>query len=172
MKNWLKSKLNWFVSSPSEDEYEECIRDLIKDKQVASMRNFIQHGDTNTLEHSLNVSYFSYRICKNFGLDYKAAARGGLLHDFFLYDWHGGKDYKGFHGLKHPGIALKNAEAKFELSDKERDIIKKHMWPLTVSLPRFRESFVVIMMDKYCSLAEVMAKSQKAARRFRALFEI
>ncbi len=170
MINWLKYKFNWYVASPSEEEYEDCIKDLIVHKDVGSMRDFMQHGDTNTLEHCLNVSYYSYCMCKNFGLDYKAAARGGLLHDFFLYDWHVGKDYKGLHGLKHPKIALMNAEARFELNDKERDIIKKHMWPVTIKLPRFKESFVVMLMDKYCALEEVAARAQKLTRRLKMLF--
>jgi uncharacterized protein len=170
LKNWIKSKFNWYVSSPSEEEYEECIKDLIVNKDVGSMRNFMQHGDTNTLEHCLNVSYYSYRMCKNFGLDFRAAARGGLLHDFFLYDWHKGKDYKGLHGLKHPKIALMNAEARFELSDKEKDIIKKHMWPTTIKLPKYKESFIVMMMDKYCAVEEVVARAQKITRRLKMLF--
>lgn len=171
MKNWLKSKLNWYVSLPSEEEYEECIKDLIVNRDVGSMRNFMQHGDTNTLEHCLNVSYYSYCMCKNLGLDYRAAARGGLLHDFFLYDWHSGKNYKGLHGLEHPKIALRNAESRFDLTDKERDIIRKHMWPVTVKLPRYKESFVVMMMDKYCAFEEVVARAQKFTKRLRMLFE-
>lgn len=171
LKEWFKKRTGWFLKAPSEREYEECIADLISDEKVCSMNRFIQHGDTTTLEHSLSVSYFSYRFCRNFGLDYKAAARGGLLHDFFLYDWHEPKRYKGLHGLKHPGIALQNAEERFVLSLKEKDIIKKHMWPVTLSLPRFRESLVVIFADKLCAVLEVLDKKQAAARRLKTLFE-
>ena len=28
------------------------------------------------------------------------------------------------------------------------------MWPLTITPPRFPESYVVVMFDKYCSLME------------------
>ena len=54
----------------------------------------------------------------------------------------------------NPSKALANARARFHLTEKEEDIILRHMWPLTVTPPRFRESYVVVMFDKYCSLME------------------
>ncbi len=39
-----------------------------------------------TLDHSLFVAYWSYRAARTLGLDEAAAARGGLLHDLYLYD--------------------------------------------------------------------------------------
>lgn len=155
MTEWIKSKLNLKADSSNEEDYEKCIRDLIRHERVGSMRNFIQHGGINCLEHSLYVSYSSYRICRRLGLDYRSAARGGLLHDFFLYDWHTGKPHKGLHGFIHPYIALQNAKRYFDLNDREKDIIRKHMWPLTLSLPRYRESFVVLLADKYCAAMEI-----------------
>ena len=89
----------------------------------------------------LQVSYVAYGVCKFFGLDYSAAARGGLLHDFFLYDW---KEYKAIrkkgeanHGRMHPHIALENSLEHFALSEKEKDIIVTHMWPKTYQFPRY-----------------------------------
>lgn len=119
------------------------------------MERFIQHRNTNCLEHSINVSYKSYLICRGLGLDYQSAARGGLLHDFFLYDWHITKPKNGLHGLTHPGTALKNADEKFSLNEIEKDIIEKHMWPLTLKLPKYEESFVVSFVDKRCTLREI-----------------
>ena len=110
MIKWIKSKLSLKADSSSDGEYEKCIRDLIQHEMVGSMKNFMQHGDKNCLEHSLYVSYISYRICRWLGLDCRSAARGGLLHDFFLYDWHiGSPCNKGLHGFVHPSIALQNA---------------------------------------------------------------
>ena len=36
----------------------------------------------------------------------------------------------------------------------ERDIIRKHMFPLTPALPRYRESLLVSAVDKACSVYE------------------
>ncbi len=152
----IKSKLNLRADSFHEREYKECISDLVQHEKVESMKNFIQHGEINCLEHSLYVSYISYLVCKQLGLDYRSAARGGLLHDFFLYDWHTEKPYKGLHGFIHPHIALQNANKYFNLNDREKDIIQKHMWPLTIRLPRYKEAFVVLLADKYCAYKEIV----------------
>jgi uncharacterized protein len=169
----IKSKLNLRADSSREEEYKECIRDLIQHEMVESMKNFIQHGDINCLEHSLYVSYISYLICRQLGFDYRSAARGGLLHDFFLYDWHTGKPYKGLHGFIHPHIALQNANKYFNLNDREKDIIQKHMWPLTIRLPRYREAFVVLLADKYCASMEIVKfGSGKNVHRLKEILEI
>ena len=70
------------------DKYMDCIRDLIDHEKVQEMNNYIQHGNTTTLDHCIRVSYTSYKISKFFKMDYKSTARAALLHDLYLYDWH------------------------------------------------------------------------------------
>lgn len=148
-------------------EYFSCIQDLIESDPVKLMDTFIQHGHTTTLEHCINVSYLSYKVAKFFKLDYKSAARAGLLHDMFLYDWHKQPKDDRFldqHGFSHPKKALNNALKYFELNNKEKDIIEKHMWPLTLrKVPKYKESFLVSFVDKYTSSCEtVVPVAQKA----------
>ena len=84
--------------------------------------------------------------------------RGALLHDYFLYDWHD-KDHINplrLHGFFHPGIALKNASAEYDLTEREKDIIRKHMWPMTVIPPLCREAWIVTAADKWVSLMETL----------------
>jgi len=138
------------------NEYVDCVVDLLKHERVQSMKNFIQHGDTTCFEHSLYVSYTSFVVSKKLGLDYRSTARGALLHDFFLYDWHIKGNSEGLHGFSHPRVALRNALEYFELGAIEREIILKHMWPLTPALPLKKEAMVVTMVDKYCSIAETV----------------
>ena len=90
----------------------------------------------------------NYIVCKKLGLDDNAAAKAGLLHDLFLYDWHGHKPEKGerMHGFEHPNKALKNAG----------DMITKHMFPLTLTPPSYKETYVIVMTDKLCSVGEVL----------------
>lgn len=144
-------------------EFYSAIADMLDNPKVLSMIDYVQHGGTTCLEHCLLVSYMSYRICKILGLDATAAARGGMLHDFFLYDWHEEGSHIGIrggitkmHGFSHPEIALKNAEAHFDISERERDIILRHMWPLTIRPPKYAESIVVCLADKICAVAEVV----------------
>lgn len=136
--------------------YIDCISDLISNPDVNTMNDFIQHSDTTCLDHCIAVSYRSYKIAKLLNLDYKSAARGGLLHDFFLYDWHIKGNRRGLHGLTHPKTAHHNAKQRFTLNKIEQDIILKHMWPLTPKPPRYVESLVVLMVDKYCAALEIM----------------
>ena len=92
------------------------------------------------------------------GIRYKKREliRGALLHDYFLYDWH--RAQKRLHGFTHPSAALTNAERDFKLSDTERDIIKKHMFPLTVVPPLCREGWIVCLVDKACSIYETVKR--------------
>jgi len=143
-------------------QFRCCISDLLDTEVVKEMSSFIQHGNTTTLEHCILVSYLSFRICKLTGLNYYAAARGALLHDLYLYDWHDLKiDIKNFreilklHGFTHPKKALDNANSHFELSVMEMDIIHRHMFPLTPIPPSYLEGFVVCAMDKVAALMEM-----------------
>ena len=138
----------------SVNEYDNCVSDLLVCHNVKLMSDFVQHGRISCLDHCMDVSYYSYIVCKKLRLDYIAAARGGLLHDYFLYDWHN-SPYR-LHGIRHPRLALINASNDFELNVIECDIIKKHMWPLTLVPPRYAESFVVSFVDKYCTIKEVL----------------
>lgn len=136
-------------------EFEQIIMDMKENEIVQKMKNYRQHYDTSCYEHCLNVSYISYKICKKMNLDYVAVARASMVHDLFLYDWRKKQDgRKGLHGFTHPKTSLENAKKLFELSKKEEDIILKHMWPLTAKFPRYKESWVVIGVDKYCAIKE------------------
>ncbi len=145
-----------------------CIEDLISHEEVRSLEQFVQHKNITRLQHSLSVSYKSFRICKRLGLDYSSAARGGLLHDFFLYSWESeDRPSKWKHGALHPKIALENATKHFELNNREKDIIVKHMWPMTISLPKCKEAWIIIAMDKYCAITEFLnVKNIAAAGKF------
>ena len=149
-------------------EYIECVKDLLKDPKCQQMIECIQHGNTTTFKHCLDVSYFTYRVCKAYGLDYRSAARGALLHDFFLYDWHGYERKTGnyFHGFTHPRVALHNANHYFDLNEIEQDIIVKHMWPLTVVPPKYKEGYVVMYADKHCGFVETTRRIKHAGGHF------
>ncbi len=148
----------WHKSEDVLKDYKRCVGKVAKHDVVKQMKQYEHHGNTSCYQHSLHVSYYNYLICKKFGWDYKAAAKAGLLHDLFLYDWH---DYKPkyderLHGFEHADKALKNAHVHFNISKKEGDIIKKHMFPLTLTPPKYKESYVIVLTDKFCSMCEVI----------------
>ena len=138
-------------------EFYLLVQDLISNETVQKMKQYRQHYDTSTYEHCFYVAYISYKICKKLKLDYKAAARAGMLHDLFLYDWRNSKkllNLERSHAFIHPKIALENASKLFDLTKKEQYIIKKHMWPVTIAFPRYPESFIVTFVDKYSAIQE------------------
>lgn len=149
-------------------EFESIIEDLVLNSTVQEMKNYKQHYDTSCFEHCKNVAYYSYLICKKYNLDYKAVARAGMLHDLFLYDWRKRENgRKGLHAYTHPKTALENAKKYFSLTKKEQDIILKHMWPVTIALPRYKESFIITFVDKYCAIQEsIQAYKSKKKLQF------
>lgn len=153
-----------------DDDYYKCVSDLLENDLVKKMDYFIQHGITTTLKHSIDVSYKSYKIAKKMDLDYVAAARAGLLHDFYLYDWHDlGKEKSLFkkHGYTHSTTALVNAKDNFKLSEKEENIILSHMWPLNLTkIPKYKESMLVCMVDKYISTKETVNPYLKVIKNY------
>lgn len=142
--------------SPYLNQFAACVRELSRDPAVQQMHAIRQHVKAvDCYAHSLFVAYLAFCFCKRLGLDAKAAARAGLLHDLYLCDW--SKTSVGpFERLViHPRMALANAR-RFGLSPLEEDIILTHMWPVTLrALPRYRESAMVNLADKLATLAEV-----------------
>ena len=147
------------------DAYLAEVNDILDHPAVRSMEALPQHATgLSCFHHSVLVSYWSWRLARALGLDASAAARGGLLHDLYLYDWTSQRAPNGkWHGTEHPKEALRNASALFALSEKERDIIVKHMWPLTLVPYRYWESLVVSCVDKACAIAELLRQMPSAA---------
>lgn len=134
--------------------------DILDSDNFQSTRNYIQHGSIPVYRHCIDVAWQSIAISKLLGIQCseRELIRGALLHDYFLYDWHDKtrENYQMLHGFYHPGIALKNAGKEYDLTPREKDIIKKHMWPLTVVPPLCREAWIVTIADKYCSTLETL----------------
>ena len=148
-----------------EQEFVEDIRELLASDAVQRLKNYPHHKRVTRFEHSLYVSYRSYRLAKWLGWDSAAAARGGMLHDLFFYDWRVKVPGRGWHVTAHPRQALREAQSRFPLSAVERDIIVTHMWPLAPARPHYRESYAVMLMDKYCAVMECLSLSKKKLRR-------
>lgn len=127
--------------------------------RINETKNYIQHGSISVYTHCVNVARMSVKIAKwlPIQVNMDALVIGALLHDYFLYDWHEKRKGHHFHGFTHPGTALKNAEKEYELGDIERNIISRHMFPLTVVPPMCREAWLVCLADKYCAVKETFS---------------
>lgn len=117
----------------------------------------VSHHDTNRLNHSIKVSYYSYKICKLLHLKYESAAKAGLLHDLYyeqIDDCDRIMDKIKLFANEHPKYALENAKKVCDLTRLEENIILSHMWPFSKYVPKYVESFVVSIVDKIVSIFE------------------
>ncbi len=138
-----------------ETEFLEIIEELITNETVQQMKNFRQHYQTSCYDHCYLAAYYCYIICKKYNLDYHSATRAAMLHDLFLYDWRERQPTrKGLHAFTHGKTAMDNACQLFDLNEKEKDIILKHMWPVTIAFPNSIEGFILTFVDKYCAMSE------------------
>ena len=151
MKQYLEDFMN------KDKEFQYILKDIIANETVQQMKNYKQHYDTTCFDHCYTAAYYCYLICKKYNLDYKSATRAAMLHDLFLYDWRKRQpDRKGLHAFTHGKVACQNACKLFDLNEKEKDIIIKHMWPVTVKFPKSPEGFILTFVDKYCAISESM----------------
>jgi len=147
-------------SNFNDKEYNSIIKVYIEDEMVKCLKN-IPHHDSNRLNHCIKVSRTSYNICKKLHFNYKSAAKAGLLHDLYynrisemnLF----GDKFKLF-ANEHPEDAMYNADRIFGLNDLEKNIILSHMWPVSKHFPKYKESFVVSLVDKFYSIKEFSKK--------------
>lgn len=138
------------------DEYENIIKDILANKEVMKLKE-TKHHDNNRLRHSLRVSFYSYKIAKKLHMNYKSIARAGVLHDFYfeqINEMEKFSDKLRMFRKEHTRIALKNSLKYFELSKLEKNIILSHMFPCNLTLPRYKESLVLCIVDKCVSTYE------------------
>jgi uncharacterized protein len=135
--------------------YELIARPLLEHPDVARLSRYPHHLAKSRLDHVNDVAWMSFVIGEALSLDVRAIVRGALLHDLFYYDWL--TEGPRLHGFRHPRIALENARGVTGLTRVEEDIIKKHMWPLTVVPPFFPESLVVSFADTACAVLDYLS---------------
>lgn len=138
-------------------EYYNIIYEILKNKEFQKRKYYKHHGNISVYDHSLAVSKLSYRIAKKLNLDYRSAAIGGLLHDFYKKPWQENTEKQKLlqkHGFTHAKEAMINSHLYFPMlmSPKIDNIIERHMFPLNKIPPKYKESWVVTFADKYVSL--------------------
>ena len=140
------------------DQYTQKLNDFVSRADIQIMRQFSQHGSNNTLNHVVHVAMMCHKIQQALHLhvDEDSLIHGAVLHDYYLYDFKAQNEISAFkHGTGHPVTALNNASRRFNLNNRERNIIYSHMWPLTPThLPLCKEAWLVSTADKICALQE------------------
>ena len=138
------------------EEYMSTVKDVMSSPSIQRLENYDQHMGTSRLQHSINVSYKSFVLARLLGWDYRAAARAGLMHDMFYYNFRDAGYTAREHCRIHPQIALRNARCNFSVSERESDIISAHMLLTNWKKPKFKETYLIVAMDNLCALEEVI----------------
>ena len=138
------------------NEYMEIVRDVMSSPSIQRLKEYDQHMGTSRLKHSISVSYKSFLLAKFLGWNSRAAARGGLMHDMFYYNFREAGYSAREHCRIHPQIALRNARCNFAVSEIESDIIGSHMLLTNWVKPKYKETYLIVLMDNYCALEEVI----------------
>ena len=134
-------------------------QDILTSEHMQEEKNYMQHGSISVFDHSVNVACTCVMLSRKLpiSMNERSLVRGALLHDYFLYDWHDPDPSHRLHGFHHPKTSLHNALRDFQLNDIEKDMIVKHMFPLTLIPPKYKESILVCIADKICALGETFA---------------
>lgn len=132
-------------------EFNEIIKDIITNEEFLKLQNEIHHS-TSRFDHSLRVAYETYSKLKKSSINYVDATRAALLHDFFFDDDLSSNQNDRLNN--HPLKALENAKKYFDINELQENIILSHMYPLSYCFPKYKESWLVSLMDKKITFIE------------------
>lgn len=151
--------------------FEAVTADILAHPLFEESRQLVHHGiDNSVYEHSVAVARTAYRMACALGwseFEIISVTRAALLHDFFGYDWRDEwfkrflRRYRGIrrvthmHAFVHGTLAAKRASRYFALTDRQRDAIASHMFPLAPHMPRSKEGWVVTAADKVVASREM-----------------
>ena len=140
-------------------EIKDVLKELDEQGRMKYTQKYMQHSDISVYKHCISVAYTSVELADRlaWNVNRRELIRGALLHDYFLYDWHIKDPNRKAHGFSHAAAALQNAERDFALNAVERDVIARHMFPLNLTPPRYRESILVCIADKICAVYETFS---------------
>lgn len=139
-------------------------QDLKARPEILAMQDFTAHRDTSVYWHSISVANLSLLFASRFHMSQKHIRDlilAAMLHDFYLYDYHGRRVRNGWHAWTHPGTALANAMRLFDLSPAARNAIRSHMFPGTLfHMPLHAIGWIVSVTDKICAIFELFGSDR------------
>lgn len=148
------------LNETDEVKFKQLSEELASNSDVLKMKDFIQHGRITTYDHCLSVSKTAFALAKKLHMNVNedVLVKAGMLHDFYLYDWHKASikvPLFQMHGYTHAKLASKLAIEHFNVNERIQKAIETHMWPLTLrSIPTSKEAWLICVADKLCAVKE------------------
>lgn len=163
------------VLHPLFDNWLTIVENVLLNDEFQKRKLFLHHHNMSVWDHSILVSFNSYLVGRYFHADLKVCAIAGLLHDFYSQAWLSTPELENLengkytislkekkplfkmHGFVHARDAAENYVKYFpELENKKiTNSIKRHMFPLNIIPPRYKEGFIITMIDKWNSVHEL-----------------
>lgn len=141
------------MKKSNKKEFDRIINDILINNKFRELDKELHHGISRA-GHSLRVAKGTYVMTKKLHLNYEAATRAALMHDFYTND-----DLNSKNSVKalsdHPSKALENASKYYNITSLEANIIESHMFPFGHKMPKHTESWVVTFVDKIVALYEM-----------------
>lgn len=153
-----------------DNEFYKIAEPILRNSEFQRRKTYLHHNDS-VYDHSLKVAWASYKMAKHLQkyvkINISNVVISALLHDFYTTPW---REYKNpvlwkKHGFVHGRIACDNANKIFPnlMNKRIENAIKRHMFPLTITPPKYIEGWIVTLADKYVSL-EVFSNPKSLPR--------
>lgn len=144
------------MTQRSKEEFNSIIEDITKNKKFNKLNKQLHHG-ISRYEHSMRVAKWTYNVTNFFHMKNKEdTTRAALLHDFYVDEDLTGNSVSRLG--THPNAALENSLKYYKLTNVQQDIIKSHMFPCTMVMPKYKESWLVSGVDKVVSTYEMLTR--------------
>ena len=123
------------MTKKSKEEFNSIIQDIEEINKFNKLNTQLHHGITR-YDHVKRVAKWTYKICRLFNMKKTVeTTRAALLHDFYLDSDLEGNSVSRLG--KHPEIALTNSLKYYDLDEVQQDIIKSHMFPCNLTIPKY-----------------------------------
>lgn len=171
-KEEIKKELKTEIDDPIFEDWFFIVEDILANKEF-QVRKLFKHHTKSVWNHSIEVSFKSYKLANKIFADERICAIAGLLHDFYPYAWQYSDELKQYdskylenlnkklplfkkHGFSHAKEASKNYLKFFNEYKNKRiyNSILRHMFPLNIIPPRYLEGWIITIVDKVTSIRD------------------
>ena len=146
--------------------FEDIIEPIVSLEDYQKLKSIAHHGLTR-YDHCIRVAQGAYKVSKLLHLDYVKVTEAAMLHDFFIDEV---KEMGSVKRLQeHPKYALQNAKKYFELTPMQEDVILTHMFPVTITPPKYIESWIVDIIDDVVAVYEKSISTRRDLKPIKAM---
>lgn len=137
--------------------------DILSSDRFHKAWNIRHHYSTSVAVHSERTAEYAMRICSwlkrhSVRINEEDVMRACLLHDIGMTDDKVSHSISFRKAYLHPVRSEQIAKDEFHANAVQCNAIRRHMWPICVIPPRYKEGWIVIAADKLCSLREVFRR--------------